>query len=279
MGGIEETTWPTLEGFVWGKQFRAIFASPITGRQIALGVVWVSVLRTVVTVILYWAVLLVFGAVDLRSAPALIALCTIAGVAFSAFMLAVTVRVKNDDAFMSLFYRFALMPLFLFSGTFYPLDTLNLAVRWIGWVSPLWHATELGRWLSYGHSLPGVMLATHSGFLLAMLAGGVSRPDSLYTQMGFAQLRALATTGRCTPFDAAASGLIVGEGAGVVIAPRAVVPRIRLARTPSASELDAIAPAGSNLDPHDGRRVLRSRQDDHRQVARVVTGRQCCGGR
>ena len=173
MGGIEETTWPTLEGFVWGKQFRAIFASPITGRQIALGVVWVSVLRTVVTVILYWAVLLVFGAVDLRSAPALIALCTIAGVAFTAFMLAVTVRVKNDDAFMSLFYRFALMPLFLFSGTFYPLDTLNLAVRWIGWVSPLWHATELGRWLSYGHSLPGVMLATHSGFLLAMLAGGL----------------------------------------------------------------------------------------------------------
>jgi lipooligosaccharide transport system permease protein len=45
MGGIEETTWPTFEGFVWGKQFRAIFASPITGRQIALGVVWVSVLR------------------------------------------------------------------------------------------------------------------------------------------------------------------------------------------------------------------------------------------
>lgn len=54
----------------------------------------------------------------------------------------------------------------------------------------------------------------------AMLAGGVSRPDSLYTQMGFAQLRALATSGRCTPFDAAASGLIVGEGAGVVVLKR-----------------------------------------------------------
>ena len=58
---------------------------------------------------------------------------------------------------------------FLFSGTFYPLDTLSLAVRWIGWVSPLWHATELGRWLSYGHSVPGAMLAVHAGFLLAML--------------------------------------------------------------------------------------------------------------
>jgi acyl transferase domain-containing protein/3-hydroxymyristoyl/3-hydroxydecanoyl-(acyl carrier protein) dehydratase len=60
----------------------------------------------------------------------------------------------------------------------------------------------------------------HSGRADAMLAGGVSRPDSLYTQMGFAQLRALATTGRCTPFDSAASGLIVGEGAGVVVLKR-----------------------------------------------------------
>ncbi|MBM3871718.1 MAG: polyketide synthase, partial [Verrucomicrobia bacterium] len=60
----------------------------------------------------------------------------------------------------------------------------------------------------------------HAGRVDAVLAGGVSRPDSLYTQMGFAQLRALATTGRCTPFDAAASGLIVGEGAGVVVLKR-----------------------------------------------------------
>ena len=59
-----------------------------------------------------------------------------------------------------------------------------------------------------------------SGRTDAMLAGGLSRPDSLYTQMGFCQLRALATSGRCAPFDASASGLIVGEGAGVVVLKR-----------------------------------------------------------
>ena len=42
----------------------------------------------------------------------------------------------------------------------------------------------------------------------AMLAGGVNGSDSHYTQMGFAQLRALSVSGRCSPFDAKADGQV-----------------------------------------------------------------------
>ena len=59
-----------------------------------------------------------------------------------------------------------------------------------------------------------------SGRADCMLAGGVSRPDPLYTQMGFSQLRALSPTGTCTPFDEAGNGLVVGEGAGVFVLKR-----------------------------------------------------------
>ena len=59
-----------------------------------------------------------------------------------------------------------------------------------------------------------------SGQVDAMLAGGVSRPQSLYTQVGFTQLQALSPTGRCAPFDRDANGLVVGEGAGLVLLKR-----------------------------------------------------------
>ncbi|MCG8552518.1 MAG: beta-ketoacyl synthase, partial [Desulfobacterales bacterium] len=59
-----------------------------------------------------------------------------------------------------------------------------------------------------------------SGKVDAMVAGGVSRPQSLYTQVGFTQLQALSPTGRCAPFDRDANGLVVGEGAGLVLLKR-----------------------------------------------------------
>ncbi|MBK5276581.1 MAG: acyltransferase domain-containing protein [Desulfuromonadales bacterium] len=59
-----------------------------------------------------------------------------------------------------------------------------------------------------------------SGRADAMLSGGLSRPDPLFTQMGFSQLRALSKRGICSPFDAAGDGLVVGEGAGLFLLKR-----------------------------------------------------------
>jgi acyl transferase domain-containing protein/3-hydroxymyristoyl/3-hydroxydecanoyl-(acyl carrier protein) dehydratase len=77
----------------------------------------------------------------------------------------------------------------------------------------------------------------------AMIAGGCSRPDALYTQMGFSQLRALSPSGRCSPFDARADGLVVGEGAGLF-----VLKRLDDAITADDSILAVFAGAGLSND-------------------------------
>ncbi len=72
-------------------------------------------------------------------------------------------------------------------------------------------------------SLYAIKLAVdelQSGRADTMLAGGLSRPDSLYTQMGFSQLRALSPTGTCSPFDQNGNGLVVGEGCGLLMLKR-----------------------------------------------------------
>ncbi|QDU22136.1 beta-ketoacyl synthase N-terminal-like domain-containing protein [Urbifossiella limnaea] len=79
----------------------------------------------------------------------------------------------------------------------------------------------------------------------AMLAGGANGADPQYTQLGFAQLRALSATGRCAPFDAAADGLMVGEGAAVF-----VLKRLSDALAHGDTILAVIAGCGLSNDMH-----------------------------
>ena len=167
-GVMNEIMFPTLAGFLWDKGFFAMRATPISGGQIADGLLLAATARIVFTSVVYWLVLLAFGAVNWSSALTLIPVAILAGISWGAAMLAATANVKDDSGFISLAMRIVIMPMFLFSGTFYPLTTLPLAVQWIGWISPLWHATELGRWLSYGMAMPPWQVAVSLAYLLAL---------------------------------------------------------------------------------------------------------------
>jgi len=154
-GAMTEVMFPTLSGFLWDKGFTAMRATSLTGGQIANGVLLAAVVRVAFTCVAYWLALRAFGAVDWASALTLIPVAIMAGACWGAFMLAVTCHAKSDDVLISISMRLVIMPIFLFSGTFYPLSTLPWSIQWIGWLSPLWYATELGRWASYGMPLPG----------------------------------------------------------------------------------------------------------------------------
>ncbi len=171
--GQDEVSFPTLAGFIWNRLFFAMRATSLSGGQIADGVLLAASVRIIFTTTVYWLVLWAFGAVDLGSALPLIGVSTLAGVCWGAVALALTSRAKTDSTYISVMWRLVIMPMFLFSGTFYPLAVLPLWLQWIGWISPLWHATELGRWLSYGAPLEPWQALLSTAYLLALGATGL----------------------------------------------------------------------------------------------------------
>ena len=181
-GAIDESVFPTLEGFKWNKIFFSMNSTPLSGNHIAMGVFFNSLIRVIFTAVMYWLVMLAFGVLEAPRAWLAIFTAVMAGAAFGAMMQVLAGMLENENIFFTVLNRFVIMPLFLFSGTFYPLTNMPIYLQWIGWISPLWHATELGRWLTYGHEISTQMLYVHFVFLNSLLLIGVIASRRIFTR-------------------------------------------------------------------------------------------------
>lgn len=170
---MDETSFPTLEGFVWNKSFFGMNSTQLTAGQIVDGIMIAAFVRAFLTAAAYLVVLWAFGAVTLSSMPMLFLVACFAGLAFGALMLAATSFVKEDDGFFAIVARFVVAPMFLFSGTFYPLEQMPIFLQWIGWISPLWHSTNFARAVSFGLEVPSWLMLIHVAFLATSLVAGV----------------------------------------------------------------------------------------------------------
>lgn len=167
-GVMDEVTFPTMDGFVWDKLFFAINATSVSSRQIADGVMIVALGRGLFTTLMYLGVLLAFGAVPFTSVIPLLLSSMLAAWGWSSVMLAITARLERDEGYFALIGRFVIAPMFLFSGTFYPLEQMPIYLQPLGWISPLWHSVQLGRHLSYGMELADGMFFVHLAYLAIM---------------------------------------------------------------------------------------------------------------
>jgi lipooligosaccharide transport system permease protein len=181
-GAIDESVFPTLEGFKWNKIFFSMNSTPLSGNHIAMGVFFNSLVRVIFTAVVYWFVMLAFGVLESPRSWLAIFTAVMAGAAFGAIMQALAGLLENENIFFTVLNRFVIMPLFLFSGTFYPLTNMPIYLQWIGWISPLWHATELGRWLTYDHEISSQMLYVHFVFLNTLLLIGVIASRRIFTR-------------------------------------------------------------------------------------------------
>jgi lipooligosaccharide transport system permease protein len=179
----EESTYPYFMGFKWNPIFLAMNAAPLTGAQIAQGMALAIGFRVVITAAVYYVVATAFGAVLLPLTGWLaIPAAVLAGMALSSLITTFTATVTEDKGQMALIMRFVVMPLFLFSGTFFPLERLPLALQWIGWISPVWHGTELGRDATYGLGEPAWLVVVHVAYLALLTVAGLLRTQQVITR-------------------------------------------------------------------------------------------------
>ncbi|MDI3212349.1 ABC transporter permease [Arthrobacter sp. AL12] len=172
MAAASELTFPVMDGFKWRRIYYGPHASPLTPQQIALGQIIAVTVRFLLQSAIYFVVVALFGASPSAWGWVSILVATLTGLAFGLPLMAYAASVTQDKGQFAMVMRFIVMPLFLFSGTFFPLDTLPLTVRWIGWISPIWHGTELGRVFSYGYQEPPLLTIAHFVFLLVLTVVG-----------------------------------------------------------------------------------------------------------
>lgn len=167
-----EFTYPIMDGFKWHRTFFGPHATPLQTHQIANGHIIAVGLRLLLQSVLYFAVVALAGASPGPWGWLAVPLSVLCGLAFGLPLMAYAAGVEQDKGQFALIMRFLVTPLFLFSGTFFPLASLPAALQWIGWISPLWHATELGRVFSFGYAEPGWLSALHVLYLAALAAAG-----------------------------------------------------------------------------------------------------------
>ncbi|RJT81131.1 ABC transporter permease [Arthrobacter cheniae] len=177
-----EFTYPVMDGFKWRRVYYGPHASPLNTDQIVNGHVIAVTARLTASTIIYFLIVAAFGASPSLTGAAVIPVAVLSGLAFGLPLMAYSASVEEDKGQFALVMRFIVTPLFLFSGTFFPLDTLPVFLRWIGWISPLWHGTELGRALTYGYDLPVWLAVVHVLFLVVLAAIGLRLARSVYAR-------------------------------------------------------------------------------------------------
>lgn len=171
-----EGAFPVMAGIKWRKGFHGAITTPLSPTDIVRGMmIWGSIRLTfVLTVFAFISV--AFGALDL--VPALLAVPpgVLTGLAFQSTVTAFTVTRENEMSLSTLF-RFGIIPLFLFSGTFFPISQLPDQLQVVAYLTPLFHGVELVRKVA----LPGVDTSVVTPlppwvnvvYLVAMAAAGI----------------------------------------------------------------------------------------------------------
>lgn len=167
---VGESTWPVLSYFEWLRSYLAQAAAPLRVADIVGGHLAFMLLRVLLGAAAFLGVAAAFGAVRSWWAPAALLVSLLAGLAVAAPVAAYSSMITRD-IFLSLLMRFAVLPMSLFSGVFFPVESLPVVLRWVAYALPLWHGVDLSRAATLGVA-PAWSVTGHLLYLAAWAAAG-----------------------------------------------------------------------------------------------------------
>jgi lipooligosaccharide transport system permease protein len=151
-----ENTYASYVRMYYQKTFDALMATPLTLEEIILGeIVW-GASRSLMATVLMMIVLSFFSLLSYPSALLILPVSLLGGLAFGAAGMCFTAIMPNIESFNLPVFLF-ITPMFLFSGTFFPLDQLPVWAQWLAWIFPLTHAVELTRALALDLLRPSLL--------------------------------------------------------------------------------------------------------------------------
>lgn len=168
---VFETTYPVMGAFKWHRVYFSMAATPLRVADIVGGQLAFAVFRILLTCTVFLGVLAAYGALDnVVGGVGAVLVVVLLGAAYAAPMMAITSRMKSESGF-ALVFRLGLLPMFLFSGAFFPISQLPAAIAWLAMATPIWHGVELTRMLTLG-SVDGVAALGHLSYLVVVLLVG-----------------------------------------------------------------------------------------------------------
>jgi lipooligosaccharide transport system permease protein len=181
-GAVFESTMNIYAKLRWQKTYDARIATPLSPGDIAVGELGFSQLRGLLYSTGFLLTMVALGLVQSWWAVLAIPAALLIGASFAAIGLAGTTYMRSWQDFE--YVLIIQLPLFLFSATFYPLETYPEGLRWVVQATPLYHGVDLMRQLVLGDLRPSAFV--HVAYLTAMLGIGISiagrRFDRLLTK-------------------------------------------------------------------------------------------------
>lgn len=168
---VGESMYPVYTAVKWQQTYQAAVATPLRPGDLYRGHLMFTTLRLTMNMVIFLGIMAAFGVAHSPWMLAGVPVAVLTGLAFAAPLDAFAVTPKNDQPF-NVIFRFGMIPLFLFSGTFFPVTQLPAWIRPVAYATPLWHGVTLCRALNSGTpDLAGAL--GHVGYLLAVIALGL----------------------------------------------------------------------------------------------------------